>query len=210
MFERFTSSARTVVVGAQERARSHDQRFVATPHLLLGLLEGETGDLFRAHGVTPEAVEAALADLVRQAPGIAEDDAQMLAALGIDVEAIRAAVEANFGAGALDRPLPGPDRRPGLLGRLRGGDRPRDEVEALRRTAIGSGGHRPLSPAAKKTLELSLREALRLGDSEITVEHLALGLLRCSDGAAAVVLDRLGADSAAIRADLEGRRRRSA
>ena len=34
------------------------------------------------------------------------------------------------------------------------------------------------SPRAKRALELSLREALRLGDRRITAEHVLLGILR--------------------------------
>jgi len=44
------------------------------------------------------------------------------------------------------------------------------------------GRHRaskvPFSPQAKKGLEMSLREALRLGHNYIGTEHLVLGVLR--------------------------------
>ena len=42
-------------------------------------------------------------------------------------------------------------------------------------------GHKPFSRQSKKVLELSLREALRLGDGFIGTEHLLLGLLRADD-----------------------------
>src|SRR5215831_17810506 len=38
-------------------------------------------------------------------------------------------------------------------------------------------GHIPFTPTAKKTLELSLREALRLDHNYIGAEHIVLGLL---------------------------------
>jgi ATP-dependent Clp protease ATP-binding subunit ClpA len=219
MFERFSRPARDVVVGAQEQARELDHRLIATPHLLLSLLSGDSGELLRAHGVTAEAVRADLADLTRQDPRVADDDAAVLAALGIDVAKIRAAIEANFGPGALDLDLTPPDDDGSLRGRLARLRRrraalrpglPRDEVEALRRPGRSASGHLPFSPSAKKTLELALREAIRLGNQHIGPEHLTLGLLRNSDGAAAAVLDRLGADVAGIRQDAEQRLRRSA
>jgi ATP-dependent Clp protease ATP-binding subunit ClpA len=215
MFERFSHSARAVVVGAQDQARSLGHRYITTPHLLLALLDSDAGDLLREHGLSADAVRADLAELLGRDPRAADDDAAVLAALGIDMARIRAAVEANFGPGALDADLIPPDGDGGLLGRLRRhrprrpGTPPRDELEALRHRGRTSG-HLPFGPLAKKTLELSLRESLRLGSGGIGPEHLTLGLLRCGDGAAAVVLDRLGADVAGIRHDAEQRLRRSA
>jgi ATP-dependent Clp protease ATP-binding subunit ClpA len=48
-------------------------------------------------------------------------------------------------------------------------------------------------------LELSLREALQLGDNYIGTEHILLGLIREGDGVAAQVLVRLGADLNRVR-----------
>jgi ATP-dependent Clp protease ATP-binding subunit ClpA len=74
-------------------------------------------------------------------------------------------------------------------------ERARREVEAM----VGAGGHAPsghipFTPRAKKVLELSLREALRLGHNYIGTEHLLLGVLREGEGVAAQVLLRLGGD----------------
>ncbi|WP_273557227.1 Clp protease N-terminal domain-containing protein, partial [Methylobacterium frigidaeris] len=52
----------------------------------------------------------------------------------------------------------------------------------------------PYSPAAKKALELTFREALRLGHNYIGTEHMLLGLIRAGEGVAAQVLVKLGAD----------------
>jgi tRNA(Arg) A34 adenosine deaminase TadA len=49
-------------------------------------------------------------------------------------------------------------------------------------------GHIPFTPRAKKALEMSLREALTLGDNHIGTEHLLLGLVREGDGIAADLL----------------------
>jgi ATP-dependent Clp protease ATP-binding subunit ClpA len=65
------------------------------------------------------------------------------------------------------------------------------DVAGLRaRVAASSGSHSasrdadmlPFSPQAKKVLELSLREALRLGDKHIGTEHLLLGVLKFDEG----------------------------
>lgn len=67
-------------------------------------------------------------------------------------------------------------------------------------------GHIPFSPGAKKALEQSLREALALGDREITPEHVLLGVIRNHDGAAVKLLGSLGIEVEEVeRAVLRGR-----
>jgi ATP-dependent Clp protease ATP-binding subunit ClpA len=65
----------------------------------------------------------------------------------------------------------------------------REEVE--RRIGRGKSaqvGHIPFTPRAKKTLELSLREALTLGHNYIGTEHILLGLIREGEGLACQIL----------------------
>jgi len=76
----------------------------------------------------------------------------------------------------------------------------RQQVEEI----IGHGqpapsGHIPFTPQAKEVLELSLREALQLGDRYIGTEHILLGLIREGQGVAAQVLAKLGADLNRVR-----------
>ena len=57
MFERFTDRARTVVVLAQEQARSLSHHYIGTEHLLLGLLaegNGVAAKVLEAAGITLE------------------------------------------------------------------------------------------------------------------------------------------------------------
>jgi ATP-dependent Clp protease ATP-binding subunit ClpA len=63
---------------------------------------------------------------------------------------------------------------------------------------------------AKKVLELSLREAIRVHSREIRSEHIALAVLRTDDEAVRMLVGSLGVDVAALRADLDGRGRRTA
>ena len=80
-------------------------------------------------------------------------------------------------------------------------------LEAVRReveSRVGRGneqsaGHIPFTPRAKKSLELSLRESLALGQNYIGTGHLLLGLLRKGDGVGVEVLVSLGADLNAVR-----------
>jgi ATP-dependent Clp protease ATP-binding subunit ClpA len=77
----------------------------------------------------------------------------------------------------------------------------RDQVTAI----IGRGqatptGHIPFTPRAKKSLELSLREALQLGDGYIGTGHLLLGLIHQGDGVAVQMLGDMGADLKDLRA----------
>ena len=61
----------------------------------------------------------------------------------------------------------------------------RHEVAAIVATGSRSAsGHIPFTPRAKKTLELSLREALQLHHNYIGTEHILLGLIREGEGVA--------------------------
>jgi ATP-dependent Clp protease ATP-binding subunit ClpA len=60
-------------------------------------------------------------------------------------------------------------------------------------------GHLPFTPRAKKTLQLSLREAIALGHAYIGTEHILLGLVRAGESPALRVLDGLGVDPARVR-----------
>ena len=61
------------------------------------------------------------------------------------------------------------------------------------------GGRIPFTPWAKKALELSLREAIAIGNSSIGTEHILLGLVRVGEGPAAQVLAGLGVDPTRVR-----------
>jgi ATP-dependent Clp protease ATP-binding subunit ClpC len=60
-------------------------------------------------------------------------------------------------------------------------------------------GRTPFTPWAKKALELSLREAIAIGNSSIGTEHILLGLVRVGEGPAAQVLAGLGVDPNRVR-----------
>jgi ATP-dependent Clp protease ATP-binding subunit ClpA len=188
MFERFTPSAREVLVLAQEEAGRLGHNYIGTEHLLLGLLledEGVGGRALTASGVTHEAVAQEVLRIV--GAGLPAFDADALTAIGIDLDTVRQVIEESFGPGALERP-PAPCRR--RWGR--------------RRCQHTAGGVR-LTPRAKKVLEISLRQALALRHDYIGTEHLLLALLREGEGLAVQVLTGLGFDLAVLRAQVMAR-----
>jgi ATP-dependent Clp protease ATP-binding subunit ClpA len=169
MFERFTRHARVAVVLAQEEARELRTREIAARHLLLGILQAAGNDLSAAvsgYGLTADVVRARL---LEAAPQTGEscldfaDDAEALRAIGIDLAAVRDSVARTFGADAFDNALSRSGRRRGRQRR---------------------SSHIPFNRAAKKSLELAVREALAHKDNEIGCEHLLLGILRSGDKAA--------------------------
>ncbi len=73
----------------------------------------------------------------------------------------------------------------------------RGHIDELVGCGEGANGHTEriaFTPPAKKVLELSSREAVRLGHREIGTEHILLGMVRERDGVAGQVLVDLGAD----------------
>jgi hypothetical protein len=187
MFERFTRDARAVVVAAQEAARSLDDSAIRATHLLLGLAgDGRgTADLLAERNLGRDVLLDWVAG--RHRGGL---DGSALSALGIDLAAIRSAVESTFGPGALDADPP-----------------PRRRWPRRRRTFVG---HLPFTDGARKSLELALREAIRLGRGAIDAEVVLLGVLRSDDPEVRQVLAESGVDVAALRRATESRLRRAA
>jgi hypothetical protein len=249
MFERFTDSARHLVVQAQHEARRLGHNYIGCEHLLLaaaGLAE-PAGAALRDQGVTPERVEAEIVRTVGRGQAADPDgraadpagrgdplhglDREALASIGIDLDVVRARLEAAFGPDALDRAVLAhrraaqasrPRRRPAwrkgpvaeLMRRRRArrgappGPGP-GRAMAGQRPGPGPGGHIPFTPRAKKSLELSLREAKALHDDYIGVQHLILAQLAIGDGMPRLILSALGASAESLRADILARYRKA-
>jgi ATP-dependent Clp protease ATP-binding subunit ClpA len=174
MLERFTQEARQSVALTQEEARRLHHTSIGTEHLLLALLD-QGGELV-AEALHARGVGPAdLRARIMRYLGSGEEglDPEALATIGIDLDQVRRATEASFGEGAL---APKSRRRP--------------------------TGHIPFSARAKKVLELSLREAVRLKHDHIGSGHILLGLIREGDGLACQVLVDAGVDLEELRADV--------
>ena len=239
MFERFTDGARHVVVQAQHDARRLGHHYIGCEHLLLAAAGASepASAVLRDQGVTPERVEAEILRAVGRgaaAAGPADPlrglDREALAAIGIDLDVVRARLEAAFGPDALDRAVLAQKRgaqacrrsrrpawRKGPVAELmrrrraRRGAPPGPGPRTVSRPLPGPapGGHLPFTPRAKKSLELSLREAKVLHDDYIGVQHLVLAQLALSDGAAATILSSLGVSREALRAAVLARYRKA-
>ncbi|MFE9579030.1 Clp protease N-terminal domain-containing protein [Nocardia sp. NPDC006044] len=135
-FARFTDRARSVIVAAQESARTTNHQEIKPPHLVLGLLAEPNGI-----------------------------GAKEILTSGITLDAVRAAATAALPAGEGDVPP--------LI---------------------------PFDPEAKKVLELTFREALRLGHNYIGTEHILLALLEQENGNG--LLTGLGMDKAKTEAHI--------
>lgn len=198
MFERFTHAAREAVIQAQFEARELRQAPIGTEHTLLSLLADEAGAVAGAPALREKHVDAPFvrAEIIRRVGQGAEpepddwaekdaEDAAALKAIGIDLEAVRRAIEENFGPGALRLPRNAKPKRRGIMRRFYGGS-----------------GHIPFSDRNKKVLELSLREALRLKHNYIAPEHIMLGILREGHGLAAQILADAGVNFDDLRDQL--------
>ncbi|MEU9076465.1 Clp protease N-terminal domain-containing protein [Kitasatospora sp. NPDC048538] len=184
MFERFTESARQVVLLAQGEARELRHAVVGTEHLLLAILaqpDDPAAGVLIGMGLDRETARRAVVRLV--GPG---GDAEALASIGVDLDAVRAAVESEFGEGALDVPAGDGPRRRGWF-----------------RAAESRPARARFSARARKVLELSLRESLRLKSGQIAVGHLLLGVLREGEGFGARVIVDHGLDPRAVRRAVE-------
>jgi Clp amino terminal domain, pathogenicity island component len=241
MFERFTPDARMVVVHAQQHARRLGHRYIGCEHLLLALTSTDqpASAVLREQGITPERVEEEIVRRIGLGTGadlFAGLDRDALAAVGIDLDAVRARIEACFGPEALmeagravhrgPRPSRLNPRRaipPSLVRSWRRRRRARHVVPAAsapvqrypqatgRYRAAGAlaSGHLPFTARAKKSLANSLHEAQARHDQHIGVEHLALSLLGMQSGMVPPILQALGASPPALRATILDRYRQA-
>jgi ATP-dependent Clp protease ATP-binding subunit ClpA len=236
MFERFTADARATVVQGQEHSRRLGHRYIGCEHLLLALVgtDQPAAAVLREHGVTPEGVEEEIVRRVGLGAGsslFADLDRDALAAMGIDLDAVRARIETSFGPDALTRADQAVHHRPrpSRLNPRRamprhlvhhwqrrhrtGGSVPTVAVPAATGLYQATGprvaGHIPFIPDAKKILAYALREALARHDNHIGVEHIALSLVATSSGQVPPILSALGASAPALRAAILDRYRQA-
>ncbi len=130
-------------------------------------------------------------DQARQVPALAQDQARLLNHDRLGTEHILLALSRE---------------RDGVAGRALGslGVTP----EAVREVLGQAPGWREADPIAAfpkytrqagNVLELSLREALRLGDNQVSTEHILLALIREPGAVAAEVLARMSVDPKRVR-----------
>ncbi len=237
MFERFNPDARTLVVLASEHARRLGHRYIGGEHLLLAVASAgqPASAVLAAHGITPDLVEEEIVHRVGLGAGaglFGGLDKDALATIGIDLDAVRARIEASFGpqalASAAQAAHRGPRRRPGpraprLMRQWRRRRRARQAVGTAhapgppRPEATGRycapgphpSGHIPFTPASKKILELAVREALALQHPHVGAEHVALALTTIKQGLVPPILAAAGAPAMELRTAILDRYRQA-
>jgi len=226
--EPFSPEAVAVLANAMEHAHRLGHGQLGTEHLLLAVASADhpTGVILRDHGVTPERVEQEI-----RAGLFGGLDRDALAAIGIDLDAVRARAEESFEPEALARAgqaVPRKRRparlswrrRPQVLALLMrrwhrrraaaGEPIPLRAATGLWRSNHGAPVFVPFTPSARQGL-LSIRRAVRdQHHAGPDVEHIALALIGMTDGPVPAILSSLGVPPLALRtAILKGYRRAS-
>lgn len=234
MFERFTADARTVVIHAQQHARRLGHRYIGCEHLLLALAATDTpaGGVLREQDITPDRIEEQIVHSAGLGPAaalFADLDRDALASIGIDLDAVRARIEASIPLESLTRAGQAVQCGPHRAGRRHVSlpRRWRRRRRAKRGLAESTGvpitpppatgryrapgpppvGHLPFTPGAKRALEMSLREAVARHDRHLGVEHIALSLLATASGPVPPILNALASSPAQLRAAIVDRYR---
>jgi hypothetical protein len=228
--EPFSPGAVAVLADAMEHAHRLGHRHLGSEHLLLAVASAShpVGAVLRDHGVTPERVEQEI-----RAGLFGGLDRDALAAIGIDLDTVRARAEESFEPEALARAgQAGPrKRRPArlTLHRLRrpgvsdwlirrwhrrraaaGAPIPLRAATGLWRCDPGAPVFVPFTPGAQQSLLGIRRAALDRRDARPGIEHVALTLIAMTDGPVPAILSSLGVPPLALRtAILKGYRQAS-
>jgi ClpA/ClpB-like protein len=189
-----TEEARAIPIGGFEHARRLGLPYVGCEHWLIALAGADhpAAAALRAHGVTPERVEE---QVVRLAGGglFGNLDAEALAAVGIDVDAVRDRMTETFGLEALSRA--------GHAARPRALSRPRWDPRRQGGPGVHANGvFLPHSPEVNRCLGSARAEQQARHDAQIGVELLALSLLSVTTGLVPPILAALGTPAATLRA----------
>jgi ATP-dependent Clp protease ATP-binding subunit ClpA len=166
MFERFADPAVQLMRLADEEADRLCHHYVGSEHVLVGLASQESSrvaGILRVSGLGAETVRIGMDRLVACGilPGPSHSNADLLGTLGVDLAAVRQAVEESFGAEAVCAA----SRR--ACGRSR--------LRARRLVVQNSLTGRAMF--AKRAFEMAAREADAFGQYDIGPEHLLLGVL---------------------------------
>ena len=196
---RLTGDALQVARQGLGHARRLGHRHLGAEHFLLALAGAghPAGAVLRANGVTPAGVEDEIVRLAGRdaaAALLGDLDREALAAIGVDVGAVRGQLEASFGQRALaaaDRTVHGPpgrvSRRPPRFGGAREG-----------------GYALPHAPSGFAALGNARREAQAWPSAQVGVQHLALGVIAVGAGLVPDALAGLGVPAPILRAAVIG------
>ena len=230
--EPFAPDAVAVLAQAAGHAARLGHGYIGGEHLLLALVSagGPVAAVLHSYGVTPQRVEEEIALRAGQGAGAALFgglDRAALAAIGIDLGAVRARIESSFGPQALihaghsvQQRSHGPRldlRHPGrdLLIRLMRWWHRRREAAAepipLRAATGIWQRHRgramfiPFAPIARQLLPDIRRQWQARHDARPGAEHVALALFAANEVPVPAILAALGVSAATLRSAILGR-----
>jgi hypothetical protein len=188
MTRHFTEDASAISEQACRHAIRLGHPYFGGEHFLLALSAASqpAGAVLREHGVTPERVAA---EVVRLSGGglFGDLDRDALAAVGVDVDAVRATTEASFGRETLTQAARAAHPKPRWFDlRPIGGAWP-------------DGVFLPHGPGTGQALTSATRRArARNAAQPADVEELALGILAISEGLVPPILSALGTSGTAL------------
>ena len=231
--EPFTQEAVTILADAMGHARRLGHRYIGGEHLLLALVSAgqPAAAVLRAHGLAPQRVEEEIIRHGRLEAGadlFGGLDRDALAAIGIDLDTVRARIGSSFEPEALAQAVQRGPRPSGLSPRhfrrdvsarlMRRWHRHRAEGMApvpLRAAAGlwqrhgGTAVFLPFAPSARETLQNIRHEAQAQHHARPGVEHLALALIAMNDGLVPPILSALGVSAPAMRTAILDRYRQA-
>jgi hypothetical protein len=182
----FDEGVRALVRTAQDRARALGHPGIGCEHLLYAIAHSPTpvGEVAREYGVTPDRVAAQTERLLNGPRSVFDGlDAEALATIGIDLQAVRNAVEANLG------PAPAP--------------RPR----TWRRRRVRLPGHLPVTGRARSCLDNAVQDAER-GGMRVAEHHVGAAVVAADGGLVPPILAALGVSPPQLRTAILARARR--
>lgn len=218
----FTPRAQQVLALARKEADRLNHNFAGTEHLLLGLVrlgQGVAVNVLAKLGINLENVRAEVEKLIGKGP-----DQKMIGNIPYTPRVKKVIAIAAKEAKALNHTYVGTEHI--LLGLLREGDgvaarilrnlgldREKTREEILNEltppeptpVSAGSGdiAFSNFTPHAQQVLALARKESDRLNHSFIGAGHLLLGIIKGPSCSATIVLQKIGIDLDALRAELE-------
>ncbi len=169
----YTAPAEQTLALARLEASRFNHDFVATEHLLLGVIR-----LGQSTAVT------------------------VLRSFGLDLEAVCLEMEEQLGIGPDHQCVCSKTEVTGHLPEAAPPGSGLNQRAPIVRVPVPCSGNLPYTPRVKKVLAFAAEEARALNHSYVGTEHILLGLLREGDGVAARLLKELGVDTEKARQEI--------
>ena len=192
MFDRCDTDTRSVIDAALSESRRRGHSWLGTEPVLLALAQrrGLLGP--EAAAILPDAETVAMA-IDAALDGAPRRDAELLEAVGIDLESVRSSVRRTFGDSALED-----------LGRRRVHQPWQPWRRPTRRCMSILAGSMSIAPRLKQAFEQAQLDADRRKRATIDPAALLLGMVEVEDALSNQILCRVGVDPQLLRQSLRG------